>query len=107
LSNAYCPFGCCRDVPINFRFLSTFKPKVVRVLGLRKGEEDKLKKKLEDLGLMTDEEGEKCELPFTLQCNPQDDPWAHHKRLPKPTLIASPPENVESGALTDYLDGSG
>jgi hypothetical protein len=83
LTNAYCPFGSCRCLYlIDFSFLKVLTPKIVRVIGLRGGEQHTLKSKLEEDGLMTDKHGERCELPFILQCDPQDDPSAKHKRLP-------------------------
>ena len=43
-TNAYCPFGCCRDSYVNLQFLADLKPKAVRALGMRLREEDFMRK---------------------------------------------------------------
>jgi hypothetical protein len=74
LSNAFCPFGCCRELNMELGRIAALEPKVIRILGLRHGDRDKIKRNMAvSLGInVTEVEGrfEKMEL------NPAEDPWA-------------------------------
>lgn len=48
LTNVYCPFGCCRDFPVDFRILVQLKPKLLRFLGMRPGEVEQVEALLEE-----------------------------------------------------------
>ncbi|KAH7086035.1 hypothetical protein BKA63DRAFT_560653 [Paraphoma chrysanthemicola] len=62
-TNAYCPVGCCRMIDINADFLPGLEPAILRVLGVREGEEEQLRD-----GLLT----------WPLEFNPKDNPWARY-----------------------------
>ena len=72
-TNAFCPFGCCRDFDMLPEYLRTLQPKVVRVLGLMTGEEEKVKKLI--LDVMTPP-GWAAPEGFKVDINPEKDPWA-------------------------------
>jgi hypothetical protein len=73
LTNAFCPVGCCRELNMELSCIAALEPKVIRILGLRHGEGDKIKSTMAvSLGInVTEVEGkfEKMEL------NPAEDPW--------------------------------
>jgi hypothetical protein len=72
-SNAICPFGCCRDFSMQFKYLRKLQPKVIRVLGLIYGEEEKVKKLIVEA--MT-RRGAVALEDLKLMINPEEDPWA-------------------------------
>jgi hypothetical protein len=54
-TNAYCPFGCCREYDdVLFLFLADLKPKVLRLLGLRVGDMAEVRQKVGNVEYSTD-----------------------------------------------------
>lgn len=73
LTNSYCPLGCYRDLEMDLGCIAGLKPKVIRILGLRQGEGDRLKSNMAgDMGVSVVE----LEKGHSLRLNPTDDPWA-------------------------------
>jgi hypothetical protein len=68
LTNAYCPLGCCRALGIiDWDCFGQLRPKEIRALGLRTGEELMIEDSMENNRIDEEES--------TLVFNPTDDPW--------------------------------
>jgi hypothetical protein len=72
-TNAFCPFGCCRDFDISFEHLGRLKLQVVRLLGLRDGEAQILEERFR---VELSPKGEKLEDLVELQYGLGHDTWA-------------------------------
>tara|TARA_R110002003_G_scaffold279_22_gene18194 strand:+ start:27455 stop:28303 length:849 start_codon:yes stop_codon:yes gene_type:complete len=68
-TNSFCPVGCCRELDVGFQYIKYLQPGMIRILGLRKGEDAEVKAKI--LPLLQDKRA-------VVEINPKEDPWAKY-----------------------------
>jgi len=81
-SNSYCPNGCCRNVELNVWPLRRVSPKTIRVLELLQdgeNEEDEYFTRKYWKDIVQEWIDTKRKQEYTLELNPEEDPWEHFK----------------------------
>jgi hypothetical protein len=72
-ANFFCPGGCCRIVDlVDFGFVGHLAPKIVRVVGLRQGEDEVVRRQIR-LAFDGVPDGEEMYSKITILCNPAGD----------------------------------
>jgi hypothetical protein len=69
--NSFCPVGCCRELDVGSRYIKYLQPGISRILGVRKGEDAKVKAKILPLLYHSDKS-------VAVEINPKEDSWAKY-----------------------------